>query len=183
MRAVHVGAPLPFETSRWPARHPPLHRGQTSVVSSCFIHVYMPNLVRPSVGPVWPNQSLDLAADFQAHPRLPRWLSQGLPSFGTFPSFLSSDVCKDVFNEPNVLVICFILRQGSVVKAIWLKSDVSCSSCHHLSPGVGGVGAVSRMMHVHRLPSLPAKQSGITTQSGWPLRHADNVPLSFVPLH
>lgn len=47
---------------------PPHHRGQTlpdtSVVPPCSIHVYMPNLVCPSVRPVWPNQSLDLVPDF-----------------------------------------------------------------------------------------------------------------------
>lgn len=32
-----------------------------SVVPPCLIHVYMPNLVCPSVRLVWPNQSLDLA--------------------------------------------------------------------------------------------------------------------------
>lgn len=92
MWAVHVVAPLLFETSRWPVCHPPLRRGQTSIVSSCLIHVYMPNLVGPSVGPVWPNQSLDLAADFQSHPHLPRWLPKGLRTptskYAAWPRFL-----------------------------------------------------------------------------------------------
>lgn len=39
---------------------------------------YMPNLVRPSVRLVWPNQSLDPNTDFQSRPLLPRWLSKGL---------------------------------------------------------------------------------------------------------
>ena len=45
-----------------------------TVVPPCLIHVYMPNLVCPSVRPVWPNQTLDPATDFQSHPLLPRWL-------------------------------------------------------------------------------------------------------------
>lgn len=32
MYVVHMGAALLFETSRWPARHPRLHRGQTAAL-------------------------------------------------------------------------------------------------------------------------------------------------------
>lgn len=49
-----------------------------TVVPTCLIHVYMPNLVCPSVRPVWPNQSLDPATDFQSRSLLPRWLSKSL---------------------------------------------------------------------------------------------------------
>lgn len=40
------------------------HHSDISVVSSCLIHVYMPNLVCPSVRPVWPVQSLGLTHRF-----------------------------------------------------------------------------------------------------------------------
>ena len=67
----------------WPGCYPPLSAGvrqqsDTSVVPSCLIHVYMPNLVRPSVRPVWPNHNLDPATDFLSPPLLPRWLLKGL---------------------------------------------------------------------------------------------------------
>lgn len=81
-------------------------------------------------------------------------------------SFPSSDFCKVV-----AAIICVVLLLGSVIKVMQMKSHVSRSSCHSLSPEVGGPASVGRMMHVHWLPSLPAEQSGITKQSGWPLSH------------
>lgn len=89
-----------------------------------------------------------------------------------FWDFFSSDLFK-------VLVTSFILLLGRVSEVIWIKQDVSCTSCHHLSPEVGG-GPVGTMMHVHQLPSLPAEQSSIMKQSG---PFTDSAPLSFVPLH
>lgn len=64
-------------------------------------------------------------------------------------------------------MVCVVLLLGSVTEVMQMKSHVSRSSRHSLSPEVGGgPGTVGRMMHVHWLPSLPAEQSGITKQSG-----------------
>lgn len=79
------------------------------------------------------------------------------------------------------LVICFIPLFGDISRVFQIKQHVSCTSCRHLSHVAGGAPK-SKVMHVHRPPSLRAEQSGIMKQSGRPLSHMLTVSLCALSL-
>lgn len=148
-----------------------------TVVSPCLIHVYMTNLVRPSVRPVWPNQSLDPAADFHSRSFLPRWLSNGLQA----PAFKDVSFISFAFRHPVSHMFHF-----SVWGHQWGFLDQVGCVMYLLSPLV----PCSRRGTQEQSDAC----SSATITSSWTVRHygavratsepyADCVPLCFVPLH
>lgn len=84
------------------------------------------------------------------------------------------------FSQPTYYLFVLFFSRG-----VSLRLSRSSRMCHAplvttcpLKQEEGG--PVSRMMHGHRLPSLPAEQSGITKQSGRPLSHT--LTMSLCPL-
>lgn len=148
-----------------------------TVVSPCLIHVYMTNLVRPSVRPVWPNQSLDPAADFHSRSFLPRWLSNGLQA----PAFKDVSFISFAFRHPVSHMF-----HSSVWGHQWGFLDQVGCVMYLLSPLV----PCSRRGTQEQRDAC----SSATITSSWTVRHygvvratsepyADCVPLCFVPLH
>lgn len=133
----------------------------------------MPNLVCPSVRPVWPNRDSISFACLPAQVAF-RWCTDT-----NWYIFVSMDMYKEVNTcQPLAVGLVHLLR--GVIEVIWIKKNMSSNSCHHSFPSEGVEG-------------LWAEWCMFITSS-WTVRHydtvrmthepyADNVPLSFVPLH
>lgn len=76
------------------------------------------------------------------------------------------------------LIFIFFLS-GSVIEVIQMKSDVSCTPCHRLSPEVGGFGVREQNDACSSLPAVRHYEAVRMTSKPY----AGDVPLSFVPLH
>lgn len=156
----------------------------TSDVSSRLIHVYMPNLVCPSVRPVWCKPIwLRICGG-----SLPRWFSEGLwalmrkwtaPRWFLVSSFPSSDFCP---------VVPSLMRVNSSVRGCHLGYVDEVTRVTLFSSQLVPWSRRARVREQNDACSLAA----IT--SSWTVRHykavrmtsepyADNVPMSFVSLH